>query len=86
MSFSFYNISFTNNHAEIVSIEEWHDIVLCFGRECYTVAEGRWQGEIWNKRKSDEEYLQLLSISAVKDDSDDVVRYVGTFSDITEIS
>lgn len=47
--------------------------------------EGMWQGEIWNKRKNGEEYLQLLSISALKDQSDDVTRYVGTFSDITNL-
>ncbi|QNK87872.1 MFS transporter [Sporosarcina sp. resist] len=45
--------------------------------------DGLWQGEIWNKRKNGEEYLELLSISAVKDGSGDVTRYVGTFSDIT---
>ncbi|MCG7334960.1 MFS transporter [Sporosarcina sp. ACRSM] len=45
--------------------------------------EGLWQGKVWNKRKNGEEYLELLSISAVKDDSGDVTRYVGTFSDIT---
>ena len=45
--------------------------------------DGLWQGEMWNKRKNGEEYLELLSISAVKDGSGDVTRYVGTFSDIT---
>lgn len=45
--------------------------------------EGLWQGKVWNRRKNGEEYLELLSISAVKDDSGDVTRYVGTFSDIT---
>lgn len=45
--------------------------------------KGMWQGEIWNKRKSGEEYLQWLNISAVKDDTGEVVRYVGTFTDIT---
>lgn len=44
---------------------------------------GMWQGEIWNKRKNGEEYLQWLNISAVKDDTGEVVRYVGTFTDIT---
>ena len=42
-----------------------------------------WQGEIWNKAKMDEDYLQLLSISAVKDGSGEITHYVGTFSDIT---
>ena len=45
--------------------------------------EGLWQGKLWNKRKNGEEYLELLSISAVKDESGDVTRYVGTFTDIT---
>jgi NNP family nitrate/nitrite transporter-like MFS transporter len=44
---------------------------------------GMWQGEIWNKRKSGEEYLQWLNISAVKDDTGENIRYVGTFTDIT---
>lgn len=46
--------------------------------------KGMWQGEIWNKRKNGTEYLQWLNISAVKDDSGDHIRYVGTFTDITE--
>jgi NNP family nitrate/nitrite transporter-like MFS transporter len=45
--------------------------------------KGMWQGEIWNKRKNGEEYLQWLNISAVQDDTGEVVRYVGTFTDIT---
>src|SRR5690625_3869703 len=48
-------------------------------------SEGLWQGEVWNKRKNGEEYLQLLSISTVQDDTGDTVRYVGTFSDITHL-
>ncbi|WP_091226425.1 nitrate/nitrite transporter [Fontibacillus panacisegetis] len=44
---------------------------------------GQWQGEIWNRRKNGEEYLQLLTINTVRDESGDVVRYVGSFSDIT---
>ncbi|MGN7385744.1 nitrate/nitrite transporter [Sporosarcina sp. SAFN-015] len=45
--------------------------------------EGSWQGEIWNKRKDGTEYLELLTINAVKNDAGEVERYVGTFSDIT---
>ncbi|WP_301107192.1 nitrate/nitrite transporter [Sporosarcina sp.] len=47
---------------------------------------GEWQGEIWNKKKNGEEYLEFLSISAVKDGTGDVVRYVGSFSDISPVS
>ena len=44
---------------------------------------GHWQGEIWNRRKDGREYLELLTINAVKNSAGDVERYVGTFSDIT---
>jgi len=47
--------------------------------------KGMWQGEVWNKRKNGEEYLQLLTINTVEDPSGDVLRYVGTFSDITHL-
>jgi len=43
-----------------------------------------WQGEIWNKRKNGETYLQWLNISAVKDKSGEDIRYVGTFSELPE--
>lgn len=46
--------------------------------------KGIWQGEIWNKRKNGQEYLQWLTISAVRDETGEDVRFVGTFSDITE--
>lgn len=49
------------------------------------LSRGHWQGEIWNKRKDGEHYLQLLSINTIKDESGEVVRYVGTFSDITHL-
>ncbi|AWB44621.1 nitrate/nitrite transporter [Paenibacillus sp. CAA11] len=45
--------------------------------------KGIWQGEIWNKRKNGQQYLQWLTISAVKDETGEDVRYVGTFNDIT---
>ncbi len=46
-------------------------------------AEGEWQGEIWNRRKSGGEFAELLSIVAVKDDADRLQHYVGAFTDIT---
>lgn len=45
--------------------------------------KGRWQGEIWNRRKSGEEYVELLSIVAVRDERDRLQHYVGSFSDIS---
>jgi diguanylate cyclase (GGDEF)-like protein/PAS domain S-box-containing protein len=46
---------------------------------------GWWQGEIWNRRKNGELYLEWLSINAVKDDDGKIINYIGMFSDITLI-
>ncbi|MEK3734902.1 MFS transporter [Paenibacillus sp. FSL M8-0334] len=46
--------------------------------------KGSWQGEIWNRRKNGEQYLELLTINVVKDETGEIVHYVGTFSDITD--
>lgn len=46
---------------------------------------GYWQGEIWNRRKNGEIYLQMLSISAVRNEHQQVTHYVGVFSDITQL-
>ena len=45
---------------------------------------GSWQGEIWNRRKSGEEYPEWLSIVAVRDDAGAVTHYCAIFSDISE--
>lgn len=45
---------------------------------------GGWQGEIWDRRKTGEEYPKWLTISAVKDNDGAVTHYVGTHFDITE--
>ncbi|OAI27543.1 EAL domain-containing protein [Methylomonas koyamae] len=45
---------------------------------------GHWRGEIWNRRKNGELYAELLTISALRDESGAVINYIGLFSDITE--
>lgn len=45
--------------------------------------EGRWMGEIWNRRKNGDVYPEWLSISEVKDAKGKVVNYVAVFTDIT---
>lgn len=44
---------------------------------------GYWQGEIWNRRKNGEVYVETLAITAVHDEAGNVSHYVGIFSDIT---
>lgn len=46
-------------------------------------ANGFWQGEVWNKRKDGESYLQWLTISAIKNDAGEIVQYAGMFSDMS---
>jgi len=45
---------------------------------------GKWQGEIWDKRKNGEIYPKWLTITAVKDNKGLVTHYVGSHVDITE--
>lgn len=45
---------------------------------------GKWIGEIWNRHKNGEVYLECLIITAVKDLNGIVTNYVATFTDITE--
>ncbi|WP_102275267.1 nitrate/nitrite transporter [Cytobacillus massiliigabonensis] len=45
---------------------------------------GYWQGEIWNKRKSGETYLEWLTISTLKDEAGHPQKHVAMFSDITQ--
>jgi diguanylate cyclase (GGDEF)-like protein/PAS domain S-box-containing protein len=44
---------------------------------------GRWQGELWNRRRNGEVYPEWLRITAVKDDAGEVTNYVATLTDIT---
>ncbi|MBA3056936.1 MAG: EAL domain-containing protein [Gammaproteobacteria bacterium] len=45
---------------------------------------GRWQGEVWNRRKNGDVFPEWISITAVYDQQDRVSNYVATFSDITQ--
>ena len=47
-------------------------------------ADRHWQGEVWNRKKNGELYVERLSISALYDEDDKILYYVGLFSDITE--
>ena len=47
-------------------------------------ATGRWQGEIWNRKKNGDIYAEWLMINTIYDDNGEVLRRVAMFSDITE--
>lgn len=46
--------------------------------------EGRWQGEIFNRRRTGEIYPAYMTISAVKDEDQKVTDYIAIFADISE--
>ncbi|GGB40217.1 hypothetical protein GCM10011502_11930 [Oceanisphaera marina] len=48
------------------------------------LAQGRWQGEIWNRRKNGEIYPEWLSISVVRNPKGHITHYVSSMEDITE--
>lgn len=57
-----------------------------FYRDMWTALKenGKWRGEIWNKRKSGEIILEWLTIVCVRDPQGSITQYTGMFSDITE--
>ena len=63
----------SGRHDEVFYQHLWADLA----------AQGYWQGEIWNRRKSGEIYPALLTISAVHDARGQVLHYVGLFADIS---
>src|SRR5687767_3552421 len=46
-------------------------------------APGRWQGEIWNRRRTGDIYPEWLSITVVRGARGKVENYLAIFSDIT---
>ncbi len=46
---------------------------------------GKWQGEIWNRRRNGELFLEWLRIGMVAGDDGKAQRYVSVFNDITEL-
>jgi diguanylate cyclase (GGDEF)-like protein/PAS domain S-box-containing protein len=45
---------------------------------------GSWQGEITNRHKSGEPYLEWLTISAIKDEQNVITHYLAVFNDISK--
>lgn len=47
--------------------------------------KGHWNGEIWNRRKNGDIYPERLSIVAVRDTAGKINRYIGIFTDVSEL-
>lgn len=57
-----------------------------FYRQMWTTLEqqGQWSGELWNRRKNDDIYLQKLSLIAIRNGKNGISHYVGISYDTTE--
>lgn len=47
-------------------------------------SKGFWTGELWNRCKNGSLYAEMITISSIKNDNNEVQGYVALFSDITE--
>jgi diguanylate cyclase (GGDEF)-like protein/PAS domain S-box-containing protein len=45
--------------------------------------EGYWQGEVTNRRRNGEIYIEWLSINTIKDTNGNIENFIGVFSDVT---
>ncbi|MEO2267201.1 EAL domain-containing protein [Pseudoalteromonas sp. YIC-656] len=61
-----------------------HDIEFYKSMWRTIAAKGVWQGEICNRRKDGDTYVEWLTIIEIKEKGDDNVVYAGIFTDITE--
>lgn len=62
-----------------------HDQAFYAGMWRSILDTGTWRGEIWNRSKFGDIYPELLSISAVHDESGQLTNFVAVFSDISRL-
>ena len=65
----------SDRHTKEFYEQMWNDIL----------STGSWSGEIWNRRKSGEAYLEFSSISVIKDEFGRVEKYISVFHDLSEV-
>ncbi len=65
----------SEKHTEEFYRKMWHDLHT----------QGYWSGEIYNKRKNGEIYMEKLSISAIKDEEEITTHYIAQFLDVSDL-
>ncbi|ATJ84655.1 EAL domain-containing protein [Halomonas beimenensis] len=80
-----YSLEDVAGHTPAILSSGRHD--AAFYRDMWQSLQesGFWRGEIWNRRKSGELYLELLTISAIHNEAGEVSHYAALFTDITHI-
>jgi diguanylate cyclase (GGDEF)-like protein/PAS domain S-box-containing protein len=48
------------------------------------IKQGFWKGEVWNRKKNGELFVELNTISAIYDEKGHIQNYIGLFFDITQ--
>jgi diguanylate cyclase (GGDEF)-like protein/PAS domain S-box-containing protein len=61
-----------------------HDDAFYAQMQARLEADGYWEGEMWRARKDGTDYLEAVTVTAVRDNDGVVTHYVDVFSDITE--
>ncbi|MBF0180847.1 MAG: diguanylate cyclase [Magnetococcales bacterium] len=61
-----------------------HDSVFYAAMWKELLAAGRWEGEIWNRRKNGEIFPEWLSIATIRDRRHAVIKFAAIFTDITQ--
>ncbi|MDR3438231.1 diguanylate cyclase domain-containing protein [Telmatospirillum sp.] len=61
-----------------------HDLAFYQGMWIALQRTGHWHGEVWNRRKNGEIYVQRLTLSLIRDADGKVVNHIGVFSDVTD--
>ncbi|PIX54077.1 MAG: hypothetical protein CO188_12515 [Zetaproteobacteria bacterium CG_4_9_14_3_um_filter_54_145] len=63
---------------------EHHNVAYYEQMWASIVETGKWQGELWNRRKSGDTFPIWQTISSIKDDDGKIIHYVAIFFDITQ--
>ncbi|SMB29384.1 putative Diguanylate cyclase [Sterolibacterium denitrificans] len=62
---------------------ERHDAAFFEAMQRKLLEHGRWEGEVWNRRKNGELYLKWLSVRVIRDGAGNLASYISVFRDIS---
>ena len=65
----------SGKHTKEFYANMWHQLLT----------SGKWNGDIYNKRKNGEIYPERLSITAIKDKNGEIINFIAQFYDISDL-
>ncbi|MBV2235451.1 MAG: EAL domain-containing protein [Sterolibacterium sp.] len=78
-----YSRAELQNKAPRLMHAERHDEAFFKNMYQELLANDRWEGEVWNRRKNGELYLKWLSVRVIRDNAENVISYISIFRDIS---